>query len=491
MPALNEAFLRSHISNWPDAVTVASSGSDGTPDRIEPLAPTMEYFNYKVTGLSETQKTYICKLRKADLESPDLNVRRACGCKCAGFRVALEGVVRDGVERACYHLGGVLIRCMAVHNTLPRIQNIVMAQEGPGWNGIPLYATQNVSVPSRPLPLANYDIFAKADAERARVLSLEPVAAASADTLSRQAWPTDSFLQSERAVSLRYPGAEPSSSAGNNDVHDDGRCLSSSNAFTGYNGIAEHATDILHSGGGQLLGLMNSVQTHAMANHLLGRVTNRDKVTLGAFTFGNAPLCASLRQAAHRGAEVIVYVDTAHTMTGNTIHQPAQLKWLADAGVQVTMLSGRTSGGIQHSKFLWINELLLVGSCNWTSGSASNHELSVLLSLNSWGQAEMIQHVVNMRQRGVRQYTAQDFKEAEAARRHRTSSVPAAERQFRARSSASPREQSGMTMLEDRRPMPLDARARGSSALQSFTMHELAHDPSTARRYSIARGVQS
>jgi hypothetical protein len=187
----------------------------------------------------------------------------------------------------------------------------------------------------------------------------------------------------------------------------------------------------------------------------------------------------------------MIYVDTAHTMTGNTIHQPAQLKWLADAGVQVTMLSGRTSGGIQHSKFLWINELLLVGSCNWTSGSASNHELSVLLSLNSWGQAEMIQHVVNMRQRGVRQYTAQDFKEAEAARRHRTSSVPAAERQFRARSSASPREQSGMTMLEDRRPMPLDARARGSSALQSFTMHELAHDPSTARRYSIARGVQS
>ena len=62
-----------------------------------------------------------------------------------------------------------------------------------------------------------------------------------------------------------------------------------------------------------------------------------------------------------------------------------RMKELKGAGVVVYLTRGPGNSGIQHSKTLLVDESFIIGSCNWTSSSRSNHEASVLLALEAPG----------------------------------------------------------------------------------------------------------
>ena len=73
-------------------------------------------------------------------------------------------------------------------------------------------------------------------------------------------------------------------------------------------------------------------------------------------------------------------------MHGKTNDQMDCLKDLKSQGVEVFLSNGCTSGGIQHSKTLLVDEMFaLIGSTNWINSSRSNHEMSVLVELNLGG----------------------------------------------------------------------------------------------------------
>ena len=61
------------------------------------------------------------------------------------------------------------------------------------------------------------------------------------------------------------------------------------------------------------------------------------------------------------------------------------LQEMSDAGVEVYLVSGPETGGIQHSKTLLVDHMFLVGSTNWTSNSRPNHEIHTLLELKPGG----------------------------------------------------------------------------------------------------------
>ena len=65
-----------------------------------------------------------------------------------------------------------------------------------------------------------------------------------------------------------------------------------------------------------------------------------------------------------------------------------RLSQMKAGGVKV-LLSAGVSGdsGIQHSKTVLCDEYAVIGSCNWTTASRSNHEIDVLLALNEVGLA--------------------------------------------------------------------------------------------------------
>ena len=70
--------------------------------------------------------------------------------------------------------------------------------------------------------------------------------------------------------------------------------------------------------------------------------------------------------------------------------------------MEVFLSRGVTSGGIQHSKTLFVDGFYIVGSTNWTSSSRSNHESSVLLELSRDGVESVNQKLTYMREVSTR-----------------------------------------------------------------------------------------
>ena len=107
------------------------------------------------------------------------------------------------------------------------------------------------------------------------------------------------------------------------------------------------------------------------------------RVIMTVYTFDLLVICDALKDATRRGVEVELIADHGHTLTGATMAMVERLEGLRAAGIQVSLTEGVTgNSGIQHSKTLLCDEHVIVGSCNWTTSSRSNQEMSVLISLN-------------------------------------------------------------------------------------------------------------
>ena len=80
----------------------------------------------------------------------------------------------------------------------------------------------------------------------------------------------------------------------------------------------------------------------------------------------------------------MLMADRQHTTNGQTRAMLSRFTDLAEAGVTV-MLARGDSGGIQHSKTVQSDDLVIIGSSNWTTSSAKNTELSTLIQLGQSG----------------------------------------------------------------------------------------------------------
>ena len=116
-----------------------------------------------------------------------------------------------------------------------------------------------------------------------------------------------------------------------------------------------------------------------MANYMIGRA--KDYVTLTGFSYDLLSITESLKAASHRFLMVKVYVDRSHALRGTTLKMLERLEELRQHGVCVFLVGGLGSGGIQHSKSVYTDGYLLLGSTNWTESSRTNHELGVVLDL--------------------------------------------------------------------------------------------------------------
>ena len=93
----------------------------------------------------------------------------------------------------------------------------------------------------------------------------------------------------------------------------------------------------------------------------------------------------------------------------------------------VYVTRGPSTSGIQHSKTLLADGLFIVGSCNWTSCSRSNHEASVLLALQTPGLLAADERTRYLKESG-RVLTSADIAEGQKRRddrgKSRGKSVP-------------------------------------------------------------------
>ena len=175
-------------------------------------------------------------------------------------------------------------------------------------------------------------------------------------------------------------------------------------------------------GGGKLIGLMGARQAHKMAMYLMERAKFR--VLLTAYTYNTSDISEQLIKAAIRGVRVQITVDMGNTLQGAPKAQATRLGDLRRAGVDVRLTSGLTGkSGIQHSKTLLADQMMIVGSSNWTSSSKLNHEMSALVHLNPAGVEQYENRYLLLLQHSVK-FSSDMEKKGESNRADRSQTRP-------------------------------------------------------------------
>jgi phosphatidylserine/phosphatidylglycerophosphate/cardiolipin synthase-like enzyme len=203
--------------------------------------------------------------------------------------------------------------------------------------------------------------------------------------------------------------------------------------FAGYQESADDAAHLMLDGGGVVLSVMSSKQTQKMAVYLITKAVRN--VIMTVYTYDLLVICEALKSAARRGVKVEVIADYGHTLTGTTVAMVERMKALLAAGVQVVLTKGASgNSGIQHSKTLLCDEHVIVGSCNWTTSSRSNQEMSLLVALNDAGMSSWQERLSYLKRHG-RPMTEEDVVRGQSTRDQRKAShsVPPADRYNTAR----------------------------------------------------------
>ena len=141
-----------------------------------------------------------------------------------------------------------------------------------------------------------------------------------------------------------------------------------------------------------------------MVCFLLGKARRRALMT--AFTFDLLVICDALAECAQRGIVTTLVVDGRESATGRTAAQAERLECLRARGVEVYHQSGLERNGLQHSKLLLVDNVLVTGSANWTGNSRNCHELDVLIELSESGVAKVEEKLGYIR-KGARLLTAE------------------------------------------------------------------------------------
>ena len=175
--------------------------------------------------------------------------------------------------------------------------------------------------------------------------------------------------------------------------------------------------------------ILTGRQTQRAALELLDLVLREGTwvVILLAFTFDREDIALKLITAASSGSAVIGVFDKKMAVSGQTRLMMGQLSRMAAGGVAVRVLegdlttadyeavgrSGQNFKGIQHAKGLLVyrrdEAYALVGSCNWTTASRANSEMSLALRAKAEGAGSLLKHF------GVPVIRSDDYVEAAKA----------------------------------------------------------------------------
>ena len=145
---------------------------------------------------------------------------------------------------------------------------------------------------------------------------------------------------------------------------------------------------------GAVLSVMDAVATQETAIREINKA--KRLVHLNAYSFDRADVVSALVSARKRGLDVKVAMDKGMTLKGKTRDQLSMCKELIAAGICVHVAEGdnltavyRAVGrsvpgflkGIMHQKSAMIDDLVIIGSCNWTTSSRGNFEIGVLFKV--------------------------------------------------------------------------------------------------------------
>ena len=191
--------------------------------------------------------------------------------------------------------------------------------------------------------------------------------------------------------------------------------------------VAKDPMPRLINGGnsGRVLAVLGAKECQKMAVHLIDQ--SKIQIRLSGFTFDSEMITLALRTAAAQGKDVAVFLDSTQVLKGPTKMMAKRCLDLFQKGCKVYLV---TEGpGIQHSKTLRVDgKYAIVGSCNWTNSSRSNHEVSVLLELDTCVAASMEVKYEKMLKHS-RPFVAEDAEVGEAYRDQRR--ARSASNQFR------------------------------------------------------------
>ena len=220
--------------------------------------------------------------------------------------------------------------------------------------------------------------------------------------------------------------------------------------FEGYQSSAEDASTLMLRGGGILLSVMSSKQTQKMAVYLMDKAVER--IVMTAFTFDLLVIRDALIRGATRGISFLLFVDRNQTLSGSTQWMVERVRELREAGVTVYVTRGPANSGIQHSKTLLVDSFFMVGSCNWTSCSRSNHECSSLLALQAPGLLAVDERIRYLKESG-RVLSSLDLAEGQKRRDNRCQSrgksVPTKDRYSTAKRFSIARARAGRASEEE------------------------------------------
>ncbi|MDP6931041.1 MAG: phospholipase D-like domain-containing protein, partial [Planctomycetota bacterium] len=175
--------------------------------------------------------------------------------------------------------------------------------------------------------------------------------------------------------------------------------------FVGYDEAAEDAVDFLCArNGSQVAAILGAKQTHKCGRWLIQNANKGDKIRMICYTIDLEDLCNDLGAAGRRRADARVTVDHRSALSGPTRDTPVRLRALKSAGVEVYFATGKNiqeeysaigrnvfpGRGLCHAKVLMVGDWMLIGSTNWTTSSACNYELNLLVRLSREAHGEFV-----------------------------------------------------------------------------------------------------
>ena len=148
---------------------------------------------------------------------------------------------------------------------------------------------------------------------------------------------------------------------------------------------------------GTVYGVLDGLTAQEVAIRVIGRA--KCFCLVMAFTFDRQDIVDALKQAKDRGVEVIMVIDRAYTLSCKTKECMPRLQELEAHGVVVRLASGHSAKqhysavgrtyngrGIVHGKVVHTEMESIVGSCNWTTSSRTDEEVSLHVKLNWWSR---------------------------------------------------------------------------------------------------------
>ncbi len=418
-------MLARTIANYPDACTIAD-----LPDMIGSADYSQLYICWKVDSQSGG-KPYTVRLSKDALEQtpvPPKKIRELISCGCPGHMFSLKDAQED---RICKHCGAVMIQCVRINRVRVAASSTQLTAprpSGPAGSAARRDShscTRNRRGKNQSIAICDKQAetigpavttSAQADASEDRVSKHVGALLRHAGAVRTCAYPHRRVFKpttkeeeslETRVLRIQAEGMTEVKQVAVGNKTESGRVadalsrrpddmvrsldamlfqeLSPGGRFFGYDQRAPNAAHFPARGCGLVLSLLKALQSQAMASHLIK--TTKKAGFVSCFTFDLDELTDDIGDAAVRGPTMTVVADRKHALGGVTKAMADRLTRLKSRGVVVYLADG-PQNGIQHSKVVLSDGMLLVGSTNWTGASQRNCELDALIKLSDDGIPE-------------------------------------------------------------------------------------------------------